>query len=398
MAFNSDMTTHVVSGDDKAQASAPAASGVWVLAVLTAVLLLAGAWLGSQGGLLGAASIGLGALAGLLWTRRGLADESTAGRALSAHAVVSEDVDEHAILLARQVVPVWANQVELARAQSEESANGMLQSFAGIAGDLDKAASHVPDLSSMLGVGAVDDVIDKADHHVQTLVEPVKRAMQAKETMLQEMERIAAVVGEMRKQINDIGIVARHTNLVALNAAIEARRAGAAGESFAVVAQEVRKLSGQSGEIGLRLAERIDGIQRQVAELRRSADGDEMTDKELHNAARQSAREVLQQVMAGINEAGSSAHVLHDVSRKVQSSLDQIYAGFQHQDRMSQMLTHICADMQRFQGWLAGQPDPAAQNFGLWLARLEGTYTTEEQRAAHYGGVAVSSNSGVEYF
>ncbi len=398
MAFNSDMTTHVVSGDDKAQASAPAASGVWVLAVLTAVLLLAGAWLGSQGGLLGAASIGLGALAGLLWARRGSADESTAGRALSAHAVVSEDVDEHAILLARQVVPVWANQVELARAQSEESANGMLQSFAGIAGDLDKAASHVPDLSSMLGVGAVDDVIDKADHHVQTLVEPVKRAMQAKETMLQEMERIAAVVGEMRKQINDIGIVARHTNLVALNAAIEARRAGAAGESFAVVAQEVRKLSGQSGEIGLRLAERIDGIQRQVAELRRSADGDEMTDKELHNAARQSAREVLQQVMAGINEAGSSAHVLHDVSRKVQSSLDQIYAGFQHQDRMSQMLTHICADMQRFQGWLAGQPDPAAQNFGLWLARLEGTYTTEEQRAAHYGGVAVSSNSGVEYF
>jgi methyl-accepting chemotaxis protein len=366
-----------------------------MLALLAGALLAAG-WLAVQGGVVGVAGAGLAAVAAGLWSRRGRAQG--AGAYPGDHVIVSADVDEHAALLARQIVPVWANQVELARTQTEEAAQELLQSFATIADDLDKAASHAPDLSAMLGVGAVDDVIDRAETHVQTLVEPIRRAMDAKQDMLHEVEQIAGVVNEMRKQINDIGIVARHTNLVALNAAIEARRAGEAGESFAVVAQEVRKLSGQSAEIGLRLSERIEGIHAQVAELRRKSECDDVTDKELREAARQSAREVLHQVMAGLNEVGTSTQTLQSISTKVQANLDHIYAGFQNQDRTSQMLTHICADMERFKTWLAGQPDPAAQNFGLWLERLESTYTTEEQRATHYGGVAVSGSSGVDYF
>lgn len=398
------MTSHVASTadtradqPDRAAASALAGRGAGVLAMALLVgVLLAAGWLAVQGGLAGLAGMGLAAVAVGLWGRRGRAEG--AGAYLGDHVIVSADIDEHAALLARQIVPVWVSQVELARTQTEEAAQELLQSFASIADDLDKAASHAPDLNAMLGVGAVDDVIDRAETHVQTLVEPIRRAMDAKEQMLHEVEQIAGVVSEMRKQINDIGIVARHTNLVALNAAIEARRAGEAGESFAVVAQEVRKLSGQSAEIGLRLSERVEGIHAQVAELRRKSECDDVTDKELREAARQSAREVLHQVMAGLNEVGTSTQTLQSISTKVQANLDHIYAGFQNQDRTSQMLTHICADMERFKAWLAGQPDPAAQNFGLWLERLEGTYTTEEQRATHYGGVAVSGSSGVDYF
>ncbi len=359
--------------------------------------LLGGAGLAALGGAWGVAGVAMAAFAAG-WAGRQHAGGATPTAHRADHVIVSAEVDERAALLARQIVPVWASQVELARAQSEETSQELLQSFATIADDLDKAASHAPDLSAMLGVGAADEVIDRAESHVQTLVEPIRRAMDAKEQMLHEVEHIASVISEMRKQIHDIGIVARHTNLVALNAAIEARRAGAAGESFAVVAQEVRKLSGQSAEIGERLSSRIEGIQAQVAELRRKSECDDVTDKELREAARQSAREVLHQVMAGLNDVSSSSHMLQNISTKVQSNLDQIYAGFQNQDRTSQMLTHICADMERFKTWLAGQPDPAAQNFGLWLERLESTYTTEEQRAAHYGGVAVSSSSGVDYF
>lgn len=392
------MTSQTIShAVDEPAAAVPAnvgvhlpAAAVWVLASLA---LLAAGWLAMQGGILGVVGVVL-AITTSVWLARRGQDASPE----SSTEVISADVEERAAMLARNVVPVWMSQVELARAQSDNTAQELLQSFSSIADDLDKAASHAPDINAMMGVGAVDDVIDRAEVHVQTLVEPIRRAMDAKEQMLQEVERIAVVVSEMRKQINDIGIVARHTNLVALNAAIEARRAGAAGESFAVVAQEVRKLSGQSAEIGVRLSERIDGIHKQVAELRRNSECDDITDKELREAARQSAREVLQQVMAGVGEISSSSNALREISTKVQSNLDQIYSGFQNQDRMSQMLTHICADMLRFKTWLGGEPDPAAQNFGLWLERLESTYTTEEQRATHYGGVAVTQSSGVDYF
>lgn len=391
------MTSQAAIADDKPETVAHRGAGTWVVNILAFALLAVGGWIATQGGAWGVAGAGLAVVATILWLKRSQG-ESGDYTTNPAHVIVSADVDEHAALLARQVVPVWASQVDLARAQSEEAAQELLQSFSTIADDLDKAAAHAPDITAMLGVGAADEVIGRADAHVQTLVEPIRRAMDAKERMLEEVERIAAVVSEMRKQVNDIGIVARHTNLVALNAAIEARRAGSAGESFAVVAQEVRKLSAQSAEIGLGLTERIEGIHRQVAELRRNSECDDVTNKELQEAARQSAREVLNQVMAGINDIGSSSSALQDISAKVQANLDQIYAGFQNQDRMSQMLTHICIDMERFKTWLSGQPDPAAQNFGLWLERLESTYTTDEQRATHYGGVAVNQSSGVDYF
>ncbi|MEO4046798.1 methyl-accepting chemotaxis protein [Pseudomonas sp. CAU 1711] len=151
-------------------------------------------------------------------------------------------------------------------------------------------------------------VVAEASASVLALVDEVESSMARVLAMQQDAQRINDVLGV-------IGEIAGQTNLLALNAAIEAARAGEQGRGFAVVADEVRALAGRTQQSTSEINEMLAKLQQGV--------GSAVQAMEQTKASCQATADRTARVNVGLDDMASAVGRIHDLSAQIATAAEQ---------------------------------------------------------------------------
>jgi methyl-accepting chemotaxis protein len=173
-------------------------------------------------------------------------------------------------------------------------------------------------------------VVDDASDSVRALIGEVDLATTSVRAMEQDAQRINAVLGV-------IGEIAGQTNLLALNAAIEAARAGEQGRGFAVVADEVRALAGRTqastSEINEMLVRLQQGVSAAVAAM----------EKTKHSC--QATVDKTSKVNEGLDGMADSVMRINDLSTQIATAAEEQSAVSEEVNRNMVAVRHIVEEL-----------------------------------------------------
>ncbi|HEY9856819.1 MAG TPA: methyl-accepting chemotaxis protein [Stenomitos sp.] len=283
---------------------------------------------------------------------------TVAAAAETSDAAVAETI--RAIRTMEESIQQVAENARTLSEQVEETSSSITElgaSVRQVAGSAESLASAVEQTSASVeelagNVKHVAENANQADLATKNAAEAAAHGSQSVEKTVAGMGEIGRLMAEIVPVIAELGSrsaeigsiieviddIAEQTNLLALNAAIEAARAGEHGRGFAVVADEVRKLAERSAKATGEITHLIRGIQQQTEHAITSTKQGDMA-IQAGMALSQEAGRSLRDIESAVTRASQLIEQIATATQEQASAASQITSTISHMNLITQEVT-----------------------------------------------------------
>jgi methyl-accepting chemotaxis protein len=282
-------------------------------------------------------------------------------------------VNEQLNVLAENFMPIWDRQLNNCINLSQQEIDKMAMRFDGLVGNIDVAMS----ISS--GGGMYESEVER--HHRTTgelhkLIDVLELLMGDNNQMNADLMALAKYTDGLKEMADDVGYIADQTNLLALNAAIEAARAGEAGRGFAVVADEVRSLASRSGKIGQDIVTNVTEVNQHFLKISERAQKSAAVEAKLVDESKLAIDEVISHNQSNIDALHDASNMLDSLSEQIRSEIEQSLVALQFQDRLMQVMQHLHENLDGVGGEIRKNGGFDAT---IWQKKLQSSYAMKEE-------------------
>jgi len=302
---------------------------------------------------------------------------------VSSHA---EDVAEAATKLSHR-----ASEVRTGSQQQTDSATSVAAAVEQMTTSIEHVSNHAGDTEQVSRKAT--QLSEEGERVVRDASDEMQRIAEVFRTSSDRVGALGSRTEEVGRIVQVIQDIAEQTNLLALNAAIEAARAGEQGRGFAVVADEVRKLAERTGKATTEISTMIETIQESTGEVVSSIDeGVTQVGKGVELTSR--AGDALADINKGAKEALAMVQDIANAVKEQSSASTEISESIERITTMAQSgnenMNHMSDEAERL--------DNVASSLKQSISTFSGGTTREAAELVEHGAQYLAANGRQKAF